>query len=643
MAITPSTTNKKKNTEIAAANTGIVTPSVSAGGQYKDTVKTTTVPPYQINDNYGPNTTGTGNTATTTPKTTPGATPSSPKGYNPAGNGGTGNANKPTNEDKIQADTGVAPPPAKSWWEKWGETVKNNYDKYGTSAPGTPESTGSTLWEQIGYYATPKFEPYGPDGKLKNFNEWWVYPEFSTSKDDTSKDDGNKESEKDDAEKDDTGSGTTPPPEDVVASIIAAASSSNNAADELLKQYSELIGTGVKSNENLTQMIKDAIAGATVADTGGPALETAIAAINSALAGHNYQDYRIDKALENIKSFDGYGGGQALSDFSNILYRNANKSDTYSDAIYGYADFMKDKGLDLMEYMKGYNPLNTDWGRGVLDYYGIQSVDASNNANAAGAADNGGNIDSYAAANAERQRLSTLGQGINAISGMTNDRFSNLLNTFNSIGVNVNNLLGLEGQYNLPFMKDQLAEAGDLAESLYKTDADAIKEYNDNIIKLIEAGNTNAANRGNETGVAGVASGLAGTMAQANVDAQKDKNDFVSSLINAEGALNLPALINLINGAGSVGSGLYATDAQTTANLYNYLASMYGGGVESSNDESTSPNAADIQSYISYMKETFPDLSDEELITKLIEYVPDWKNSAGYIEWLAGLGEKKTQ
>jgi hypothetical protein len=43
------------------------------------------------------------------------------------------------------------------------------------------------------------------------------------------------------------------------------------------------------------------------------------------------------------------------------------------------------------------------------------------------------------------------------------------------------------------------------------------------------------------------------------------------------------------------------------------------------------------------MKETFPDLSDEELITKLIEYVPEWKNSAGYIEWLANLGADTTE
>lgn len=530
----------------------------------------------------------------------PSATLSSPTGYVSAGNGGTGNApkvpppEKQTTEQKIYADTGIKPETTEHNVQGGVSTEKLNAGN--TTEGNTETTTGTTTG--------------------------------STSSETTD------------------GSGTTPPPEDVVASIIAAASSSNGMTDTVLNNWLELIGTGVEKSGNLSQMIQDAIAGATVADTGGPALESALGAIGSALAGHDAQDRRIDDAMGLLQLYGSDNDDKIIQDFRDILGANMAKSDAYSNAIYGNTDFMKNTGLDLMEYIKGYNPLETDWGRGVLDYYGIRSGEASNAANAAGAGANGGNIDSYAAANAERQRLSTLGEGISALSGMTNSRFENLLNTFNSIGVNVNNLLGLEGQYNLPFMTSQLSEAGDLASTLYQTDADAAKAYNDDVLGLVDAGNTNATNRGT---VASTASGLAGTMAQANVDAQRDKNDFVSSLINAEGELNLPALINLINGAGNIGANLYATDAETTANLYNYLASLYGGGVENSGTESTgstpaAPNASDVESYISYMREAFPDLTDAELVTKLIEYVPEWKNSAGFLEWIAsGLGADTTK
>jgi hypothetical protein len=530
----------------------------------------------------------------------PSATPSSPTGYVPAGNGGTGNApkvptpEKQTTEQRITAETGIKPETTKHNVQDGVSTEKLNSGN--TTEGNTETTTGTTTG--------------------------------STSSETTD------------------GSGTTPPPEDVVASIIAAASSSNGMTDTVLNNWLELIGTGVEKSGNLSQMIQDAIAGATVADTGGPALESALGAIGSALAGHDTQDRRIDDAMGLLQLYGSDNGDKLIQDFRDILGANMAKSDAYSNAIYGNTDFMKNTGLDLMEYIKGYNPLETDWGRGVLDYYGIRSGEASNAANAAGAGANGGNIDSYAAANAERQRLSTLGEGISALSGMTNSRFENLLNTFNSIGVNVNNLLGLEGQYNLPFMTSQLSEAGDLASTLYQTDADAAKAYNDDVLGLVGEGNTNAANRGT---VASTASGLAGTMAQANVDAQRDKNDFVSSLINAEGELNLPALFSLIGNAGNIGANLYATDAETTANLYNYLASLYGGGVESSGTESTgstpaAPNKSDVESYMSYMRETFPDLTDAELVTKLIEYVPEWKNSAGFLEWIAsGLGADTTK
>lgn len=116
------------------------------------------------------------------------------------------------------------------------------------------------------------------------------------------------------------------------------------------------------------------------------------------------------------------------------------ETDTYSSdkAIQAYYDMMQ-------QVMKSYtaNPLETDWGKQMLEAYGIKADDAATGVKATAAAENSGNVDSYAVANAERQRLAKLGQGIEAINGMNTERNNNLINLLNNIGVNTQTLLGL--------------------------------------------------------------------------------------------------------------------------------------------------------------------------------------------------------
>lgn len=128
------------------------------------------------------------------------------------------------------------------------------------------------------------------------------------------------------------------------------------------------------------------------------------------------------------------------------------------------------------------NPLETDWGKGILDYYGVLGDNSANAVNADTAAENGGNIDSYAAANAERQRLSKLGQGVSTVYGMNAERVNNMLSVLNSIGVNTNELFGTMGEYGVN-------TAADYANSLYATDADLTKSTNE-LMAAIEAGTT---------------------------------------------------------------------------------------------------------------------------------------------------------
>lgn len=130
---------------------------------------------------------------------------------------------------------------------------------------------------------------------------------------------------------------------------------------------------------------------------------------------------------------------------------------------------------DYYNQAMNFDPTKTDWGKAILDYYGIESGAAANGANASGAAENAGNVDSYAAANAQRQRLATLNQGINAVSSVANQKFTSALQGLQAMGVDVNALLGIESG-NVGNTQGYLA-------SLYKADetaaANAPKTYPD--------------------------------------------------------------------------------------------------------------------------------------------------------------------
>lgn len=143
-----------------------------------------------------------------------------------------------------------------------------------------------------------------------------------------------------------------------------------------------------------------------------------------------------------------------------------------------FEDFLREYGVDIMKEAMA-NPLETDWGKGILDYYGVLGENSANAVNAATAAENSGNIDSYAAANAERQRVAKLGQGIQSVMGMSTERFNNMIAGLNSIGVNTDFLLDAQG--------DLVGNARQYATDLYNIDADSTAKYNQ-LLADIESG-----------------------------------------------------------------------------------------------------------------------------------------------------------
>lgn len=87
--------------------------------------------------------------------------------------------------------------------------------------------------------------------------------------------------------------------------------------------------------------------------------------------------------------------------------------------------------------LKNTNPFTTDEAKSILAKYDLASLTARDNEAASGASSNGGNIDSYAAANALRQQASLVNQGQQAVLASYNSKLEHARNLLSDMGVNI--------------------------------------------------------------------------------------------------------------------------------------------------------------------------------------------------------------
>lgn len=90
---------------------------------------------------------------------------------------------------------------------------------------------------------------------------------------------------------------------------------------------------------------------------------------------------------------------------------------------------------DRLEETAYSNPFTTDEAKAILAKYDLSGLQARDNAVASGSASNGGNIDSYAAANALRQQASLVNQGQMAVLEAHNNKINNVKGILESLGV----------------------------------------------------------------------------------------------------------------------------------------------------------------------------------------------------------------
>ena len=119
------------------------------------------------------------------------------------------------------------------------------------------------------------------------------------------------------------------------------------------------------------------------------------------------------------------------------------KADGMTTDLYGVQRADKDtlsKKYDTAEdYIYNYDHTKSATGKAILDNYKFQGETARDNATASGGASNGGNIDSYAAANANRQQLAYTNAGMNAVLNDFNSRISGIRGLLSDMGINLQN------------------------------------------------------------------------------------------------------------------------------------------------------------------------------------------------------------
>ncbi len=148
-----------------------------------------------------------------------------------------------------------------------------------------------------------------------------------------------------------------------------------------------------------------------------------------------WDDDYLTKAFDNVAKTNGFKKSedtiynQGLQNTQNMI------NDTYNSTVSDKNDMKAKQNEVYNNLININNPLNTDWGKAIMSQYtgsGSLGEQAIDNSTASDSSSNGGNIDSYAAANAKRQRLAFTNAGVNAVQNDWNNRINNALNTLNS-------------------------------------------------------------------------------------------------------------------------------------------------------------------------------------------------------------------
>lgn len=148
----------------------------------------------------------------------------------------------------------------------------------------------------------------------------------------------------------------------------------------------------------------------------------------------------------------------AYNDSNNRL-NGAIQYDANGNVISGLNTEHYNIGRNQLNYLNNFDVTKQPYYQGIMDAYNLGGYNAAQGAYANGAADNGGNIDSYAAANANRQQLAFTTAGMQQAMAMANQNQQNWQNLYSQMSQDLNN----QGVLSLQTL--------DIAKQMYAADA----------------------------------------------------------------------------------------------------------------------------------------------------------------------------
>ena len=158
------------------------------------------------------------------------------------------------------------------------------------------------------------------------------------------------------------------------------------------------------------------------------------------------------------------------------------KSNDIYGTTKGYADDIKTSYDNVYKNNINIDPTQTSYGKSILNAYGIGANEAYKSTLGGGASDNNGNVDSFAAANANRQKAAVLSQG-----------YGDALNYYSTIADKAGAWAGdkataLSGFVNQ--LQGNLQSDRDVVTEAFKGTIDLQKNVNDNDTKKYESDNS---------------------------------------------------------------------------------------------------------------------------------------------------------
>lgn len=119
---------------------------------------------------------------------------------------------------------------------------------------------------------------------------------------------------------------------------------------------------------------------------------------------------------------------------NNNILNGAITKDANGNVVSGLNLDHYNTGKGQLDYINNYDITSQPWYNSLMQGYQLQGQDAANGALASGASSNSGNIDSYAAANANRQQLAFTNAGNEAARAMALQNMQAWQNLYDSMG-----------------------------------------------------------------------------------------------------------------------------------------------------------------------------------------------------------------